>query len=205
MSNPAYGQALNEEYSLKFGEMLKTEEFTLLFLKEIERIDNVDHLTPNGWLWLLNWSRAQDVQLQTDVLLKLSWKFSSAFMQVAIIDAATFKAEETTNRNYRSIRGFESRFIRELLSEATSKEYHSDKHQQQSNITRRSETILTALMQIGNDLTLAAARELLNHDWIGKEMLNDYFEVLCQGVDTETASWWRTKLKLSYEKLNGDE
>ena len=61
--------------------------------------------------------------------------------------------------------------------------------------TRRSETVLIALMQVGREITLDAASTLLNHQWIGQPRLVEFFWSICRGLDDETQHLWVSRLR----------
>src|SRR5579872_5450390 len=100
VTNPSYGPLVNEEYSLKLGQLVNDESFLGMFSNEIKRIENVDELTPHAWIWVLRWCRTNRIKPSDAVLTALIKKWSSVFLQVLIIDAATFDASENEFNSY---------------------------------------------------------------------------------------------------------
>ena len=93
MSNPAYGIHINEEYSLRFANLLKSNEFEHRLEREVERINDTDTLSPYGWLWLLGWVKSRNVVLDDELLLRLTEKWASISMQVSAIELETRRAD----------------------------------------------------------------------------------------------------------------
>src|SRR4026208_239719 len=93
MSNPAYGVSVNEDYSIRFGKMLTSDGFDDMLQHEARRLRNVDTLSSHGWLWLLDWAKSRNISLDDELLLDLTERWSSVFMQVSVIDLATQNAE----------------------------------------------------------------------------------------------------------------
>ncbi len=61
--------------------------------------------------------------------------------------------------------------------------------------TDRAETILVALLQVGSEIAIDAARTLLNHHWRGEEMLKDFYFRLKAGLEEETQQAWDSRLR----------
>jgi hypothetical protein len=89
MTNPAYGTAVNEEYSLRFAELLWRERLYGVLADEAKQLTDSNTFGSHGWLWLLNWARAHEIDLNERLLLELADRWSNVFMQTLIIDVAT--------------------------------------------------------------------------------------------------------------------
>jgi hypothetical protein len=204
MSNPAYGIRENEEYSLRLGALLSSDGFDRMLIDEIKEITNPAALTPHGWLWLLNWARAREVRLNEKLLLQLSESFSSVFMQVAVIDIGTAHADWQSKNSVTSLKEFKHSWLSALLNRCV--DVHEEKETKYHHIdTRRSETVLVALMQVGRDITLDAASTLLNHRWFGQKQLVKFFWSICDELDTETHDIWISRLRPPYSSSETSE
>lgn len=193
MANPGYGIRMNEDYAIRFGTFLSSENFNVLLRHEIEEIKDEHALTPHGWLWVLGVARANGIDLDDDLLLNLAEEFSSVFMQVLVIDLATRHSEMERPESAVTLSVFDHEWLSELLSRCT-KIQGMEKAQHDSVDTSRSEKVLVALMQVGSDITIAAASWLLNHTWLGQSQLVEYFWSLCNELDDETRQNWVSRL-----------
>jgi hypothetical protein len=194
MSNPAYGVRVNEDYSMRFADLLSSEGFADLLSSEIEELKDPDTLSPHGWLWLLSWARSRKIRLDGKLMLDLTESLSSVFMQVATIDLATQQADWGRRETVAPLNEFDHRWMSKLLRRCT--EGHGEKDMKYDHVdTRRSENTLIALMQVGSDITLDAASTLLNHHWPGQYSLVRFFWSLCGELDHETREVWISRLR----------
>ncbi len=193
MSNPAYGIRTNEDYSLRLGSLLAGEKFEILLRQEIATICDPDTLSPHGWLWLLNWVRARDIRLDEELLWHLSETLSSVFMQVLLIDVATRHVDWQRHEDVVSVEEFDNLWLSRLLARCTQSRAQEDTDDRHVD-TRRSQTVLVALMQLGSDVALDAASTLLNHRWPGQSRLVQSFWVLAAELDEETRTNWVNRL-----------
>jgi hypothetical protein len=199
MSNPAYGIRVNEEYALRFSELLSSEGFNALLQHEAERSFDVDDLTPHGWLWFLGWARSHDVNVNEDLLLHLTERWSNVFMQVLAIDVATQQAEGGSRSAITPLSEFEHPFLRRLLQHSVElPEIESGGYEDIP--TTRAENTLVALLQIGRDITIEAARSLLHHSWRGQSKLRNYYMALRENLDAETQEIWDLRLGPLWQK-----
>lgn len=194
LSNPAYGLRINEEYSLRFAQLLSSDQFPDLLLDDLQSVDDPNALSPHGWFWLLGWTRSKGITLKDSLLLHLTDTWSSVFMQVAAIDHATRHVKWVHGDFVPSVEEFENSFLRKLMMNCTYwgdvKEHQEPRHVQKT----RAESLLVALMQVGTDITLDAASALLNHRWRGQIHLTGFFWSLCNGLEEETKKEWISRL-----------
>lgn len=193
MSNPAYGIRVNEDYALRFAALLSSDGFDGLMREEVTQLQDPETLSAHGWLWLLNWARSKEMSLNGELLLQLTTKFTNVFMQVAVIDLATRRADWARRETIPPLEKFDHPWLSNLLHGCT---YVPAEDEMEVGYvdTRRAETILTALMQVGSDIALDAASALLNHDWIGRSSLQRFFWSLCDELDDETRAHWISRL-----------
>ena len=64
MANPVYGFAVNEEYSLRFAQLLETDGFESSLRREVQELRDTEELTSNGWLWLMGGQRQERSKLK---------------------------------------------------------------------------------------------------------------------------------------------
>jgi hypothetical protein len=195
MSNPAYGIQENESYTMHFGSLLASEGFDSALGREISEIKDPNCLTPHGWLWLLNWVRSKEISLDDNLLMHLSETFSNVFMQVLVIDVATRHTTWERKNSISHLHEFPHPWLRKLLRRCVEKSNDDQGVEHEYIETRRSETILVALMQVGGAINLDAASTLLNHRWAGQPRLVEFFWSLCNELDEETRDEWISHLK----------
>ena len=204
MSNPAYGVSVNEDYSIRFGKMLTSDGFDDMLQHEARRLRNVDTLSSHGWLWLLDWAKSRNISLDDELLLDLTERWSSVFMQVSVIDLATQNAEWTRRQSVATVEGFQNRWLSKLMQRSTT--LPSEELSQADSLrqalpsseyisTNRAENVLIALLQVGRDITVDAAATLLRHDWAGHTKLVRFFWSCYDGLDNETQLVWKSRLQ----------
>lgn len=87
MMNPAYGQVINDEYSMMLGDLLADGEDVERLLSEAHRLSRVDELSAYTWTWLLTLPGTEN-QLSKELLLELGQQFQAPAFRVAVIDCA---------------------------------------------------------------------------------------------------------------------
>jgi hypothetical protein len=208
MSNPAYGVLVNEDYAIRFAEVLDSEgsTFERTLKREAKSLTSTDALTAHGWMWLLSWARSRRLTLSNKLLLEITDKWTSVPMQSLAIEIATQTARWRQKAHVPSIYEFEHPFLRELLRRAV--EPRRDESRDQVRIkdetpqlreirTDRAESTLVALINVESNITLDAAAALLNHPWEGQHTLLFFYEYLQAGLDPETQKEWSKRLNRS--------
>lgn len=205
MANPAYGTAVNEEYSLRFAELLSRDRLPGLLREEAQRVTDVNALGGHGWLWFLNWARANDLRLHETLLLDLADRWSSVFMQVLIIDVAT-RGIALPSWPVTDLEEFPNEWLRGLLRLAVRQEeretperdnrFEDEANREQPARTARAETTLISLMQVGRPVTVEAAAALLHHPWIGHDQLVRFYFSRLTTMDAETRREWGRQLRM---------
>lgn len=199
MANPAYGIKDNEDYAMRFGKLLRSEGFENMLREEVAQIRDIELLSPHGWIWLLSWARSKNLSLDNSLLFNLCKSQSSVFMQVLTIDVATRQTKSKENQKNVPFEAFEHSWLSELIHWCT--DGRIEKQTEFDYIdTRRSEMILVALMQVGSDVTLNAARTLLHHQWAGHNALVKFFWSLSDEWDDETQSKWTSRMNIHKRK-----
>src|SRR5687767_10586038 len=92
MSNPAYGAAVNEEYSLQLAALLQQEGVRSQLRQELQSIRDADELTSHGWMWVLSWAQSERLTLHDDVLLAVFDRWSNVFLKAAVLEVGTTHA-----------------------------------------------------------------------------------------------------------------
>ena len=195
MSNPAYGIHTNEEYSLRFANLLHSSEFEHRLEREVELINDIDTLSPYGWLWLLVWAKSRDVVLNDELLLSLTEKWSSISIQISAIELATREADWGDRKYNMSLDEFEHPWLASLLRNCVTINSNGEGFETHDIRTKYSQNILVALLQVGSNITLDAASTLLHHRWLGQFALLEFFGLLVDGLDGESQELWLSTLR----------
>jgi len=207
MANPSYGFAINEDYSLRFAQLLGTEGFDGSLREEITGLRDKDALTSNGWLWLIRWARSRRIEMQETLLLDLFEEWTSVPARCAIVDLVTYRSEFQEAQRDFAIGEFPDRFLDQIMIAATAirntKENLKEDDQGRPEAeprTARAEAALVVFLQIGTPLTLAAASALLRHRWRGHDQLTDYLLELAGTLDAETRDVWSRQLRITLSR-----
>jgi hypothetical protein len=196
MANPNYGFATNEDYSLRFAQLLQRDGFEASLREEIKGLRDKEALTSNGWLWLIRWARSRQIDMPEDLLLELFEEWSSVPARCAIVDLATHRSELPQAADV-TLTDFPDRFLAKVMRGATEVRNvnEDDRSRTESwRLTARAESCLVVFLQVGTPLTLGAASALLRHQWLGHEQLSEYLLVLARTLDAETREVWSKRL-----------
>lgn len=204
MSNPAYGVLVNEEYALRFAELLAEEgELQHTLRREAERLTNVHTLTAHGWVWFLGWAQSEGVRLSDNLLLEITERWTNVLIQSLAIETAVQDVEWERAANTALLVEFPNDFLRHLMIRAVEPPRRIPKEGMGPDALRhpdhirtdRAEAVFVALLDVELDITLDAASALLNHRWEGQEELLQHYRHLASGVDPETRQQWEERLR----------
>lgn len=190
LSNPAYGIRTNEDYSLRLASLLDSDGFGDFVRQEVARMRDPDSLTVHGWLWLLTWARANDARIPAGLLFDLVRRWSSVFMQVLIVDLATWDEKDRPADR--------SEWLSNYLQ--WSVDVAGDAGERRDVDTRRAETAFIALLQVGRPITIEAAARLLRREWVGRPQLFEFYRNWTEGLDEESREMWTSRLDPSDEQ-----
>jgi hypothetical protein len=195
MNNPSYGVLINEEYSLKFNDLLGQENFNQVLRNEIAQVKNADELTSYGWLWLLKWCRANEVELSQVLTKELMRRWANVFIQISIIDLATFREEERISGGISNQPEFNNSWLKDVVMETLqdSAQLRDNLNEGETN-TRDAENLLITLLQMGNRISLLAAKYLLSYQWRGQQKLRNFLRQRYARLDEETKIEWMETL-----------
>jgi len=202
MANPVYGLAVNEEYSLRFAQLLETDGFESSLRREVKELRDTEELTSNGWLWLMGWAKTREIEVKDDLLLDLFNQWSSISARCAIVDLAIhqYRPDLRVSRGL-PLSEFPHPLLARMLHDATEivdeREQRIDRSRREARRTGRAEDLLLVLLQVEAPITIAAASTLLRHQWDGHEQLVTYLRELAATWDGETRGLWGEALGVS--------
>lgn len=198
MANPVYGFADNQEYSLRFAQLLLREGFEGSLRREIETVSDKEALTSNGWLWIMRWATSRKIEIPEDILVALFEEWSSVAGRCAIVQHATDLATIRPTRELPRLEEFPNRFLARIMKSVTEtdREDVMDERRSVERPARSAESLLVVFLQVGTPVTLAAASALLRHQWRGHDALFEYLRALASTLDSETRSVWSDRLRV---------
>lgn len=202
MANPVYGFAVNEEYSLRFAQLLETDGFESSLRREVRELRDAEELTSNGWLWLMGWAKTKEIEIEVDLLFDLFNQWSSIPARCAIVDLAIhqYTPDGHVSRGL-PLSDFPHPLLARMLRDATEiadeRERRIDRPRREPRRTGRAEDLLLVLLQVEAPITIAAASMLLRHQWEGHEQLVTYLRELAATWDVETRALWGEALGVS--------
>jgi len=203
LSNPVYGQAVNEDYGMRLAALLRDEEFARQLNEEVAQLDDPSAFTSFGWLWLMGWARSKNLTLPASLLITLFDQSSSVFVRSAILDLAV-DAEPVEATNIQDVREFPDRFLATVMAAAVERDGAQGfapgerrgelERLERLPATTAAEATLVSLLQIAKPKTLSAASVLLRHKWKGEAELNVFFWTLANALDDETRREWLARV-----------
>lgn len=167
-SNPAYGRTANEDAAQRLAQGWD-EEFDLRLRREAAELRHPDDLTSYGWLWLFDWARGREVRLDRQLLFELCEQWQVASLQTVVIDHVVRTMYRAPRRPSRQAPGED--WLDELVRRATA----ADEPGAGSRHSHHAESLLLALLQVGEEPAIDAARRLLLTPWARREELNDFY------------------------------
>jgi hypothetical protein len=195
MANPVFGISTNEDYAIKFGKLLESEGFGTQLRKEVEALKDPDALSSHGWLWLFEWAKSTNTNLDPSLLQQLFHEWASPFARAEIIRLATRNYEGETRFDIRrGIINFPEPFLAHIMSDVTTSP-EGDDAERQSLRSTRAQSVLVTFLQTGSPIALDAASALLQHEWQGQPALLNFFRVLLENLDAETQEVWRSDIR----------
>ena len=202
MANPVYGFAVNEDYSLRFAQLFGREGFEASLREEIKTLRDKEALTSNGWLWLIRWAMARQIEIPEDILEALFEEWSSIPAKCLIVQHATYRAELPSIANW-TLREFPNRFSARIMTsatETTGEDALEKERYRPERLTVRAESLLVVFLQVGTPLVLAAASTLLLHPWRGHDTLFEFLLAIASTLDPETRNVWSDQLQVNLSR-----
>lgn len=202
--NPAFGSQINDDYSMRLGELMADPRSESLLESEVERLTRVDDLSAHTWLWLLK----QDVakrRLSHQLLADLCLAFQAPAFRVLVIDCATSEhprlepGEVDVTGIPPAIDNVESGWLSGLVRRVVG---HTDPHthngdgrdgsvEQPARDFRSAESLLLALLTIDRGQCLQAAWAMLHHEWEGQAHLLEFLRGRTATMDEEARLRWQ--------------
>lgn len=189
MANPAFGAAVNEEYSLRLASLMQEDGIYGRLRDELVSVRNADVLTSHGWLWLLGWAKAEKLPLREDLLIEVFERWSNVFLKAAVLEVGIAQEEVTDSVAL-------SPFLARVLGVVTrTDEVLPD--EERGFATRRAEEALIALLHVETTTTLQAAQVLLDRKWSGQARLHEFFEATLTTLESGARERWIMALQPS--------
>ncbi|MFL5741138.1 MAG: hypothetical protein ACJ75B_13025 [Flavisolibacter sp.] len=192
MSNPVYGMGENEDYAIKFGQLISNSEVIQTLEAEAKNLSSVDELSPYSWLWLLRWCRSRKIMLDANLLLELMKQWESIAVQALIIQVAISESGETPFEA-NSIENFPNEWLRKLLIMSIEVSAgRIEKIYKQETLINISfaQTLLFSLIQTDRQIARHAARTLLRHEWLGRQQLLESYRAQLSLLEADTRTLW---------------
>ena len=191
MANPSYGAAVNEEYSLRLAALLQREGVRHELEGELLALRDAGLLTSHGWMWFLSWARSEQLPLRDELLLDVFDRWSNVFLKAAVLEIGTAPGEQVGQGDPIAL----SPFLQAILTRVT----HVDealRQEERGVATRRAEEALLAMLHVESDVTLAAARALIDREWSGKAQLRAFLDATLSTLAPEAQERWGEVLRL---------
>jgi hypothetical protein len=207
MANPVYGAQVNDEYALRFAQLIDTEA-TYRMAQEVRQVRSVSALTPSGWSWLLGWVRTQpEAELNPTVLQELCERWESATFKAEVIRTALSRSDRPVSPDrdtgYQSdIDALPDPWLRDLLFRSMRPE-NTEQSDAEPNDPGRAEpplhsrhvySLLMALILVDTEESLDAAAALLKYPWPGHESLVTAFWGRVNALEEEAQAVWIDRL-----------
>jgi hypothetical protein len=208
MANPVYGAQVNDEYALRFAQLIDGEA-AYRMAQEVRQVRSASALTPSGWSWLLGWVRTQpEAELNPSVLRDLCEQWESATFKAEVIRTALSRSDRPVSSDrytgdQADIDALPDPWLRDLLFRSVRPEIDEESDADPSG-TGRAEpplhsqhvySLLMALILVDTEETLDAAAALLQHPWPGHESLVVAFWGRVNALEAEARAIWIERLR----------
>ncbi|WP_328323934.1 hypothetical protein OHA70_31990 [Kribbella sp. NBC_00382] len=199
MMNPAYGQVINDEYSMMLGDLLADGEDVERLLSEAHRLSRVDELSAYTWTWLLTLPGTEN-QLSKELLLELGQQFQAPAFRVAVIDCAlrgSYRLAEGEGPHFDRVPTLDeienpwlARLVLSTLPSVPDEAPDAGAGTVDSSAYQDAENLLVALLTVDWQDCRLAAVALLNHEWAGRRELLSFFRSRTTAMDEESRARW---------------
>lgn len=218
MTNPQYGTEVNEEYSLRFHQVLAEDpEFAVSFASLPLDPEDIDSLPICAWPWYLQWRAERSEPPSAEFLDALFEATDDPGVRLAVLQSALSDHSHSRQDGANDTRPYgngqpapddsaatspEARWSSELEErEAIRSLWLSNRLTRLTGEPIDSSTfpevvdIATYLLQLGDTANL---RAFLSRPWVGQEALRQTVEgqLAEANLDPETAARWRSQLGL---------
>jgi hypothetical protein len=188
VSNPAFGRGANEQAGERLAQAWD-DDFDVRLRQEASQLRHASELPPHAWLWLFDWARSSDVDLDRELLFELCEQWSVASFQTVVI-------RHVIRTQYRGWQAPSPRLPREdwlagLVRRATA----TDDRLPGSRHSRHAESLLMALLQVGDAPAIDAAQLLLNTAWTQQDELAAFFAGWLQTLESEERGVWESAFR----------
>lgn len=210
MGNPAFGIRLNEEYAMRLSFLLGGDVDERLGA-EMSELNDVDLLTPTGWLWVLGWSRAHHVRLDDELLHGLVERWEASTFKAEVIQTAIDGLNEEAAQAW----------LDDLVARATGQDVTDEpddaatsaddvglvllgddaaagrralRPSAQRRGSQHPSSLVLALIACDRDPAIDAAARLLRQRWAGADGLARSFWARVDGLDEGSRALWLERL-----------
>jgi hypothetical protein len=206
MTNPRYGPAVNEEYAMRFTELLNGDPG---FATELANLsldpEDIDSLPACAWPWYLEWRRLEGAPPPTaDFFEVLFAATDDPAIRLAVVQSALSERAADSSQDDFPDAALAPLSDPGLGSEERGAIRSSWLRSQATRLTRAGDPaqtlpdaieLATYLLQIGDSDSLAS---LLSLPWPGQEALITAIarQLADANLDPETAAAWRSRLGL---------
>jgi hypothetical protein len=202
MMNPAFGPLVNDDYSMRLGELLADERSSEMLLAEARRLNRVDELSAHTWLWLLTLPGPK-APLSDDILLRLCQELRAPAFRVTVLncvfrDRPQLEPDEAPAFDEPpTIEDIENPWLAELIRSAVREPLPHDHDRSlepepssEPTTVDDAQSLLVALLSVDWRECREAAAALLRHDWRGHDDLLAFFHSRTTAMDEESRALW---------------
>jgi hypothetical protein len=202
MINPAAGLLVNNEYSLRLGDLLSDAEALGRLRAEIRELRRLDDVSARTWMWILSLPQSH-LDLDPELLRQLCREFRGPAFRAAVL-ACVFRdgqpvpsVEELRLGHITSFENLDNDWLRVLVEDVL-REPHTDQRDRDAGSVEPSEpsanddaeSLLVALLTVDSRECLEAGVALLRHPWSGQTGLRIFFESRTSAMDNESRALW---------------
>lgn len=202
MMNPVHGALINDEYSMRMGELLADAAGIDQLASEVRRLERVDELSTHAWLWLVDTPQTQ-TEINRQLLLELCLEFEAPALRVKVIDCALRESPRSeANEFYRADRpptleeianpwlaDLTQRLVRTPIGDPDPVASYGTSERSLA-ATRNAQSMLIALFTVGRTESEQAAVALLHHEWAGHGALLEFFRSRIATMDEASRRQW---------------
>ena len=175
-ANPAYGVAANDEHAARLAAVIGPADVER-FMSEVARLDDPANLTSYGWAWVLEFAISHNVALDRELLSDLCQRWDVPALKALVIEAA-IEFDQPAEPNAEVVEWL-TRVVERaaplLVLPDDDRLVDDDETYSLGEIdTGSAEALLTALLVVGTESTINAARQLFARQWLGSRQLDDF-------------------------------
>lgn len=166
LSSPRQGIETSETAGERLAALLRNDDARGRFVREVAALSDPGELSIDGWFWILQFARANAIELDARLLQRLCLRWSSSQLVALAIDSGLGRNVDDEIATAASIDDVADPWLRQVVAALRPAPPPDDDPDADGDIDlttriRQTEVVFTALLIVDRPPAIAAARAML--------------------------------------------